>query len=446
MYFKFISLNNKFNVEGNLKRLLSNAISAFMGNMGSSVLNILTMALVARFLGVSDFGILVIITTFLVIINTVVSFQTWQALIKYGNNLLNKKRVNDYARLITFGFKLDFTTSLLGFFITNAILLLLHYFDVFLSDYLRIAHFYSLVALVNIKGTPIAILRGWNKFNKVAHQQVILALLKLCFVIVAVFLDGNLFIFIVALLLAEVLGGVLLVFLSIRVIFNENIKLVSDVPFFSIANEHPGIWSFLISSSLNSSLRLGSREVDVFVVGLLLTAADVGVYKIAKQFSGIVGKIIDPLYQAVYPELVDLINKKCLKSLNKFVIRVTSYSSFASILIWLFIYFLGGYLIKMTVGEEFIEAYSIMIWYMTAVVISSSFFVLQPIMLSLGKPELSLKINLTSTLIYICAMLFLTIIYGTIGTAIAYIFYYLVWTLLMAFFVIKGVNKIENDL
>ncbi len=90
-----------------LRRLFKNAGILFSGNVVAGILGIASLAITARALGVDVFGILVIITTYVAIVDRLINFQSWQAIIKYGSDAISQGRDHDFKSLIKFGFILD---------------------------------------------------------------------------------------------------------------------------------------------------------------------------------------------------------------------------------------------------------------------------------------------------------------------------------------------------
>lgn len=61
------------------------------------------------------------------------------------------------------------------------------------------------------------------------------------------------------------------------------------------------IFSFIVYNNFDVAVRMVSRQLDTVILG----AEIVGIYKIAKE----VANLIDPVYQAIYPEFAKLLAK-----------------------------------------------------------------------------------------------------------------------------------------
>jgi len=115
-------------------------------------------------------------------------------------------------------------------------------------------------------------------------------------------------------------------------------------------------------------------------------------------------------------------------SLNK---RVTLLAGGLGLIIWVCFAAFGKWLILRIVGEAYIESYIIGVIYMMAIVIAICGFSLQPSLLAIGQPGKSLKSNAVATLLYIVLLFPAVKLLGVVGAPVAYVTYYLIWTILM---------------
>jgi O-antigen/teichoic acid export membrane protein len=414
-----------------LRKLFKNAAILFSGSAGASVLGLISLALTARALGVEQFGVLVLITTYVLIVDKLINFQSWQALIKYGAETLEQKRDFDFKSLIKFGFLLDGSTAILGALLAAGAAGFTGQWLGWNQEQIVMAIAYSITVIFHINGTPIAILRIFNKFKKTAIQQVYAAAFKLIGVTLAYLMGAGLWAFLLIWALTDILGNLLLIYYAFKELKNQKIKGVFKASTAKIGNRFKGMWGFVLTTNLNSSIRMTSRELDIMLVAAILGPAASGLYKIAKQFTSVIQKTIDPLYQAVYPDLVRLYTAGKLPQFIRFGIRSSILAGIIALSIWLFFYVTADYVLLWTVGSEYLDAKGVMLWCMFAAVIAAAGFPLQPIMLSMGRAHTTLWVHVASTIIYFSALFSLLEQIGLIGAGIAYVIYYAAWSLLM---------------
>ncbi|WP_158222411.1 oligosaccharide flippase family protein [Tamilnaduibacter salinus] len=69
------------------KKLISNASVLLSGGLLVSLLGVVSVVLVARQLGPETFGIFALLTSTVLVVDRLVNFQSWQAVVRYGSKL-----------------------------------------------------------------------------------------------------------------------------------------------------------------------------------------------------------------------------------------------------------------------------------------------------------------------------------------------------------------------
>lgn len=414
-----------------LRRLFNNAAMLFSGNMVASLLGLASLVMTARALGVAQFGILVLITTYVTIVDGLVTFQSGDAIIKYGADALKQKREQDFKSLIKFGFMLDGTTAILGTVLAASAAWFVGQWRGWDEQLVLMAAIYSFTILFHINGTPTAILRLFDKFKKVAFQNVIAAAIKLIGVTIAFTTGVGLWAFLLVWAIVDILGKLILIYFAYQELVHQEFHGFAQSSAKNISQRFYGMWGFVWTTNINSSIRMTSRQFDVMIIAAMLGPAAVGLYKIAKQFAAVIQKTIDPLYQSIYPELAKLFSIGKIKEFVRFVVRSSVLAGLIALDIWFIFYFFGGYIISLTVGNAYSDSLGVMLWYMLAIVVAASGFPLQPAMLSMGRPHTSFWIQIAATVIYFAVLLASLPVIGLIGAGVAYLIYYITWTLAM---------------
>jgi len=414
-----------------LRRFLKNAAILFSGNIVSSIFGLASMAITARALGVKKFGILVLIVTYVGIVDKLVNFQSWQAIIKYGADLLEENKKEKFKLIIKFGFLLDCTTALLGAMIAASIAWFVGQWMVWNNETVIMTALYSVTIIFNISGTPTAILRLFDKFNKIACRGIIASGIKLFGVLIAFSFEAKIWIFLLVWGVVDILGKMILLYFGYQELVQKEFHNFIQADLKNITKRFKGIWGFVITTNLNSSIRMATRELDVMLIASMLGPTSVGLYKIAKQFSLVIQRTIEPMYQSIFPELAKLISKGAIKDFIRFSVRSSVLAFVFAIGIWLVFYFFGDIVIIMTVGSDYLNAINVMLWYMFAIVLAASAFPLQPAMLSIGLPHITFWVHIISTMVYFSALFFLVKKIGLVGAGISYFIYYFVWSFLM---------------
>src|SRR3546814_17302310 len=90
------------------------------GSFAASALGVASLALTARALEPAQFGTLVLISTYVVIMDRLVAFQSWHALIKHGADAIAAQRTDELKRLLMLGLRVDMVAAFVGTLIAVA--------------------------------------------------------------------------------------------------------------------------------------------------------------------------------------------------------------------------------------------------------------------------------------------------------------------------------------
>jgi O-antigen/teichoic acid export membrane protein len=417
--------------EDSFRLLFKNAGTLLSGNMVAWILGLVTFAITARILGATQFGILVLITTYVTIVDKLLNFQSWQALIKYGAEALVRKSNDDFKSIVKFCTLLDVATAILGTFVAVVAVSWVGQWLAWESETVLMAALYSLVILFNISGTPTGVLRLFNRFRLFAVQNIIAATIKFIGIVILLFIGVDLWSVLLLWMVTTIIGQLLLLGLGWRELYIQGFEGTHKVTIKDISTQHPGIWGFILTTNLSSSVRMTSRELDTMIVGGIVGVEGAGLFKIAKQIAAIPAMVSDPLYQAIYPDLSRLWARGSIKEFKQLILRSGLVAGGGATIIWLGTILFGSFFIQLIFGAGYVGAQSVLVCYMLAMVIAIYGFPLTPAMLSMGRPKMVFWVHLSSTVAYF-PLLFIFIEWlGLVGAGVAYVCYYLLWTCIM---------------
>jgi len=426
------------------RRLFINAGKLLSANVIAAVLGLIATVLTARALGPESYGILALVLVYQLTIGKLVTFNAWEAVIKFGSEALHADDQPALRQLIKFGFTLDIASAIVGtalaMMLAGPVVHLLGW-DVSVRSLLVL---YSVVILFSLSGTPIGILRLFDRFDLLSYTAIVSSIVRLMGIVWCLLTRQALFGFVLAYLVTTVIGQLYLVFASLWVLKTQNITRIIAQPWHGIRARFPGIVDYVWTTNVNSTIRTLSREGDEFVVAGLTTPATLGLFKLAKQFSRILPTLLDPLYHSIYPEFTRFAaagNKCAFVALLK---RATLLVSVLAAGGWLSFLLLGRWFVALTAGTDYSQTYVVAAVYMLALIILLGGFALAPAMLSLGFPRRSLGAVCAATAAYFMALVPLISWWGITGAAIAYVIFALIWLLVMLLFLHSGLRRSTN--
>jgi len=424
------------------KRIFANAGILVSGSVISSLIGLISFALIARVLGTKLFGMLALVQAYAVIIDKLINFQSWQALIKYGTDSFEKKNYDEFKKLISFGFSLDFSTAILATIVGVTFPYLFGPLIGWQSDKIMMASVFSTIIIFNIEGTPTAILRIFNRYKPFAYKAMFTSLTKVILVMVGFFLKLNLWYFIIITMVSLVFGYLYLLIAGIKTLkkYTSDTNIFTIKYLFSMNENFSGIWSYIWTTNLHGSVRMVSSHLDIIIIDSILGSVATGLYQIVKQFSQIFNRISQPLYKAIYPELSKLWANNNKPEFKNVIKRFSLLGLIFGMSVWFVFLFFGKKIILITVGESYITSYSVLIWYFLGVVISVATFPVTPAFLAIGLPKVPFYTLIISTSIYLSSLYLSLKIWGINGAGYSYFIFFLSWIITLWLYYKKNIK------
>lgn len=302
--------------------IIKNSGILFSGNALASLLSLASFALTARALGPENFGTLILLQTFILTIQSLVSFNAWQAFIKYGADCIGSEDKNELRKLVKLLVTVELSAAFIGLFVCVGLLQPIGGVLQWSPQTIELAAIYSIVIVFSATGTAIGVLRLFNRFMLFSAHAVASALIKLVLIAPASLLNADLSSFVYINIFASLCSSYLLIYLARKELNKQGHGNILKAELDITGRSHPGIWRFLAFTNLNGSVRSASRNFDILIIGAILDSTSVGLYKISKQLTGIALQITSPLYETTYPELAKLWATKQTVEFIKIVIKI----------------------------------------------------------------------------------------------------------------------------
>ncbi|MCY3827128.1 MAG: oligosaccharide flippase family protein [Candidatus Dadabacteria bacterium] len=405
------------------KELTKNVSWLFVAKSVPSAANIVEMIILARFLGLELFGLLTLVVAYVKIISSLLDFRVWESVVKYVGEFTEKNESDNALSMIKFSYLVDVATGLLAFAV--CVLLAGVANDVFIKspdgfELVLIFSFSLVIATAN--ATSEALFRVFDKFKTIVFVKSSKAVFKLSSVLIALYLGygirGVLFAYVAVsffeFLLTQIVVSRMLRDKGLGSWFSSRIGLLS--------HRMREITWFLVNTSFNATLTIANEgKIAVLVLGYFFTTEAAGLYKVARAVIKVIGRITDPLYEAIFPKLVSLstlnlydrlvgIVKFSVRSLLKFIVPVL-------IAILLF----TEQFIGLIFGDQYVPASNTMRVLTIGVLFTGTTFWLTPLLLAVGRPGLRTAVSMFKILGYVALLLVLVPRYSYMGAGITYL-------------------------
>lgn len=335
------------------KRILKGGGILLSSNAAASILGFIILSLVAKNFSVEEFGIIGIIQSYALTIGTLLNFQTWQTIIKYYPRT---KDDSEYVQsLLKYSFRLDLITAIIAFILGILCLEFLYKVINLPEEYKYCAQIYLLSILTKLNGTATGYLRVQDKYDLFFKSQVFAGIVKLIFVLIALWGNLGLVYIIIAFTFGEVAYD-----LSLNLSFYKVLKTDSLSGFFSkssklIKQKYQDIFDFSLYSNLISSFDTIIFQADVIIVSSFFGVSYAGCFKMIKVVSGLINRMTGPVSITISPIISELIAENNFKELRSKLLK-----SFLFLAILFMVGFgmfiaLDEFLVRMVFSQEYLK-------------------------------------------------------------------------------------------
>lgn len=398
-------------------RVIKNTSFLLGGRAISAILGIATLAVTARNLGPGLFGLLVLIQTYVLVVDGLFNFQSWQALVRFGADKTNEGRSREFTGLIKVGFILDLLSAVaataLAFFAAQIFSDLIGKGDFVGSMTMA----YSLVIISNLTGTPTAILKIFDAFSLLSFAKTMTALLRFTAVLLAVYLGGGGFtLVILAYITAEIMGNILLFGLGLAVFYRKGYRLSDKFQ----CLEWKEVVNFAFWTNIVSTVDLPVKQLDIFMVASIVSVEGVGVYRIIKSVSRIFVEVASPVFMTLYPESARHIAAGDLGKSMRLVFKTNGLMAFLFIPTALLAGLTSDWWVALFFGKGYLGSYTALLLYLLFSAFSASNMALHPHFLAQGYVKMNFSIVAAANVVYLAVLYFLGNLLGLVGVALAY--------------------------
>lgn len=400
------------NVTGNLRRLLT-------GKAVSALLQVIATLLMARTLTPTEFGLVILLHSYVLVWNGLFNFKLFEAIIRYGVPALDRNDPAQLLRLLKLGFLVDVGTSLgATIFAIGSAGLIGRYlgWDAEFVDFAMLA---SLVLLAGVTGTSKGILRLFNRFDLLSMQLAIAAIIQFIGCGIAWYMQWGMPAFIVIWALAMLCESLYLLSRGIAELRRQIPQArLRAVKLGHWRQEFPGMISFTNVVYWQSNLDLIPKQASNLLVGLLLGPESAGLFRLANGLSKVLTIPAVFLRQVLFPDLTRIWNRG-EAGFNWILIKTTTTAAACGLIIVFIMLAYGATLLETLAGAGYAGAATVLGWLLFAATLDLCSAILRAAAYAMGNAGRVLRLNIVSMLVYIVTFVGITSWIGIAGPGIA---------------------------
>jgi O-antigen/teichoic acid export membrane protein len=406
--------------ETSLRARVKNIGHLLTGNLIGSVIGVAAFMVTARALGPADYGVLALIYSYTRAVEKLVSFQSWQPLIKYGATYQGPEHVDDLRALMKFGLLVDAGAAVLAAFVAIAVALLFGPLVGIPPEALNLTILYSLVLMLNINGMPTATMRLAGRFRMTAYGSLASGALRLLLCGYGLMTGQGLAFFVLAWAGTQAVGYLTFLTMALVQLHRQGVRRLLTAPMTGVVQRNPGLWSFTLGSNLELTVRSSAGEFDTLLVGALSDSASAGLYHVAKRFARLILQLGVQVQAVLYPDVARLWAQRAYQEFGRAILQME-----------LILFGFGAALLLATVvaiepilvlaaGPKFAGAGPLITMQMVAVMFTLSGSAARTALFAMGRQPAVLLIATVGTVVFFAVALALIPLIGAMGANIAH--------------------------
>lgn len=399
-------------------RILANTGWLLGGKGIGGLLSLIYLAIVTRTLGVADFGRFSLVLSAATVIKTLVSFDSWQIVVRYGQSHLATNNGDALNRVLRFCILIDLASAAAGGLIA-AIIIIAFGGLLELPEGMGLqAWLFCMVMMITIRSSPTGILRLFDRFDFAAFAETMIPVGRMIGAGVALAVMPDITGFLIGWAFAELLCAIAYWGLALR-IGGDRLGSWRAGRAWDARRENPGIVGFLTATNLQTTLSSVGQQVAVLIVGLFVGPVGAGLYRLANQLANSLTKISSLLSRSIFVELSRTQTSEGAQALGTLFRRTNKLALIAGAVIILLILTIGHPLLGLVAGKAFLPAYPLLLLLGVAACIDLVGVSYRPLLMATDRAGLSLRITFINSLLLLALLAALLPLFGTIGAASA---------------------------
>lgn len=417
-----------FEDEPIFQKLLVNSSKLLGASTVSMIFAFVQGVIVARMLGVEQYGILALVIAYTAVLGQFVDSRVWETAIKYVTQFREQGQYDKAKATLKLSYLIDFITGGLAFLLILATAnLAANWFikDVSASGLIQI---YSISILLTIPvGTSSAILRIAGRFDWLGYYTVGVAGLRLAGIGLLSLMPTDLFSVLAIYLFTSLVGTLSIGLMANRLTSQLNLTSFMRSSFRDIDTEIRQILKFTLYTNIAATSRLITSRADVLIIGWLSSPVQVGWYKLAKTVVDVLTNLFNSVYVTVYPEISRLVAQHDHQSVISLQKRLSIFFAVIIPPFCLLVMLITPWIVPLLFGSEF-EPSVLMIQIMVWSTLWTIAIWVPGWLLSTDRVHILTSLNWIVALVYLFILVVSISLWGGVGAAIAMLSHYVIWT------------------
>ena len=399
-----------------LGRMFANTVWLLGGNGFGAVCSLAYLAILARTLGLKDFGHFSLIVGTAQALIFIAGFQTWRTVVRYGAEYVHQRNWDAFGRLGMLCGLIDILGAVFGCLI--AYVVFFHFagpLDLNPS-LVGTAFWFNVGMLFALVSAPTGIVRALDRFDVAVYVEAVVPLGRLACAL-GIWLTGPTLVkFLIAWAVIDVLEA-LLYWIMARRLCPQAVQLKYLRGISMVFRENPGIIRFFLITYGTTTVEALKRNGPLLAVGYFAGTKAAGLYRLAQQLSQGLGKLSTLLTRSVYAEIARAKVAAGADEFRKLATQTSLIAGSGGALVIMLAILVGGQLMGLIGGDAFRAGYVVMIPLTIDASLELAAVAFEPVLHSTGRARQALAARIGALVVTVGGILVFVSSGGAAGIA-----------------------------
>ena len=402
-----------------MHRVLGNFWILIRGRGAAAIMAFGATALMARALGPVEFGLVVLMHTYVMLIRALLDFGTAEAIVRFGVPAQDASDNLTLGKLIKICRRIDKQASIVAALIAWLAAPFAGPAIGMDPKHVMLLMAYSAILLTPGVGSAAGLLRLNNRFDIGGRQMTIAPAIRFFGGLIAWGLAASLETFLAVWGAAYVTENVYLLWQAKHKYHKQiNQSLVVDSLKNASLKDFDGLRHFIWVTYWQSNIDLLPKHLSTLLVGHLLGPAEAGLLRLAKEIASALSRPALLIRQVVFTDLTRAWNEASA-AFDLVAYRTAMLGGALGMVFVALSYFFGEYLLGNLLGPQFIAAKGVLTLMLLAATLDLATSPLLSGLYAMGHAIKTLRITMVSTAVYLLMFILLTRQFGLIGAGLA---------------------------
>lgn len=399
-------------------RVLKNFARVLRGRGLAGVFSVVATGLMANALPVEQFGLVVLLHTYIMVIKGFLNFRSYEAIVRYGIPLQEAGEEAGLLSLLRATFVLDVAASALATVIGVAAIPLAAWLLHWETPVSGWALLYALALLTTPGNTAGGILRLYDRFDALGMQYAVGPAVRAVLVATAWACDAGMGWFVLAWGSAFCAGNLYMIargFAELR--RRIAMPLWQGFGRQDLRSRGSAFWRFIGVVYWQTNIDLLPKHLSTLLAGGLLGPAAAGLFRLARELSTVLAQPAVLLREVLFPDLTRAWHGD-RESFSRLAFRPAALAGGAGLALLLFAALAGRPLLGL-VGTDYLPAYPLLLLLLLAGCFELASAPLRAAAYAMGRASKLLRIHLVGIIGYALLFFVFTGLFGLIGPGLA---------------------------